>query len=93
MSREVACADVDLAERCHENVTPITTQYSPKYICNMDKALPFYSLQHILKTGQLSCILRNNKLRFKFNKCELLFMGLHFYVNCVMQCVFKERKK
>jgi hypothetical protein len=60
----------------------------------MDKTLPFYSVQHTLKTGQLSCILRNNELRFKFNKCELLFMGLHFLnINCVMHCVFKERNK
>jgi len=41
MSREVACADVDLAERWYENVTNIITQYSPKDICNMDKTLPF----------------------------------------------------
>jgi len=80
MSREVACADVDLAERWHKNVTHITTQYSPKDICNMDKTLPFYSVRHTLKTGQLNCTLRNNKLRFKFNKCELLFMGPHFLI-------------
>jgi len=56
--------------------------------------LTIYSVRHTLKTGQLSCILRKNKLRFKFNECELLFMGLHFLnINCVMHCVFKERNK
>jgi hypothetical protein len=85
MSREVACADVDLADRWHENVTHFTTHYSPQDICNMDRILPFYSGWHTLKTDQLGCILRNNKLRFKFNKCELLFMGLHFFnTNCVI---------
>jgi len=60
----------------------------------MDKTLPFYSVQQTLKTGQFICILRNSKLRFKFNKCGLLVMGLHFfYINCVMHCVFKERNK
>lgn len=94
MSREVACADVDLAERCLENVTHITTQYSPKDICNMDKTLLSYCVRHTLKTGQLSCILRNSKLRFKFDKYELLFMGLHFLnINCVMHYVFKEINK
>jgi hypothetical protein len=36
-----------------------------------------------LKKGQLSCVLGNNKLRSKFDKCELLFLGLNFCVNYV----------
>jgi hypothetical protein len=31
--------------------------------------------------GQLNHILRNNNLRS--NRCELLFEGLHFFVNCI----------
>lgn len=33
--------------------------------------------------GQLNFTLRNNKLRPKFNKWELLFAKLYFYVNCI----------
>jgi hypothetical protein len=49
---------------------------------NLNKHLSFYNMTYSWNKGELSLILGNNKLISDFDKCELLFPGLHFNVNC-----------
>jgi hypothetical protein len=53
----------------------------------MDELQDFVSEAHKnAETEVSSHVLRNNKLRSKFHKHELLFAGLHFSVNCFKLC-------